>query len=457
MDDVADRVRHLRPVTGEEDKYSEFAPKFERALVYACCSSPRVWEMVGVHLRPEAMRDPRSAALLKAAAEIARETGEGPSSPTVVVQRLCAVRDEGRLKQASLDKICGLLDEVEDDDPQLARPDHLIAEAARVVRARMTAATVQAIQVAHGKGDPLGRLAVQLESIERVGRDPATAAVMLGSGAWAAIERLRRADRLPTGIVQVDDALAGGLFAKTLSVWGAPANVGKTAAMVHQCCFNWLLGKRVIYVPMEEDVGSTLIRAIAFITGCTMDEVGATDGAAVERLERMTALPNVGSLAVEYLPQGSSPAQLQRLIDGVLKDHPEFDGEWDAVFVDYPDKMHPRQTAKNTYEKMGFVYDDLRKIAVDAGKWMVVGSQLKDYEGEPTIEDLRDSRMKGDIADAGILMWRPDDDDDERMYKIAKNRGPGAGQVLGPVPTELERGRIAPVGASELLEDDGGW
>lgn len=458
---AAPRVRHLRPVTGDEEKYTEFTPEFERALTYACCSDPRVWGLVGSHLNAASMNDPRASALLKACGEIARDTGEGPSSPTVVVQRLAAVRDEGRLKQASLDRICSLLDEVEDDDHPLARADQLIAEAARVVRARKQAAIVQSIQVAHGKGEEISRFSTDISALETIGRDSATGAVSLGgAGVWAAIDRLRRADRLPTGIAQIDDALRGGFFAKTLSVWGAKANHGKTAAMVHQCGFNWLLGKRVIYVPMEESVAATLIRFIAFITGCTMDEVSGSEPRAKERLESMLRLPDVGALAVEYLPQGSTVGQLRKLLDNVLKEHPEFGGEWDAVFVDYPDKMRGTGTERNTYEKMGTIYDGLRQIAVDAGKWVVCGSQLKDLDGKkiPVVEDLRDSRLKGDICDACVMLWREEEDGDEeeRKYHIAKNRGPGAGQVLGPIPTEFDRGRIAPVGAADLLEQDGG-
>ena len=447
-------IRHLRPVTDDASQYTEWPVDFERDLVYACVHYSRFWSLIGTHLHADALRDKRGKPLLEACSAIARETGDGPTSPVLVIRRLQAKVEAGSMKPAELDHVCTLLDEVEDRGVTLPNIDQLAAEASGALKRRRREAVLQAITLDTSKGKSLARYAPELEAIEQIGKETATGSVKLDAPIWQAIEAQRSATKLPTGIAPVDDVLGGGVKPKTLTVWGADQNVGKTAAMVHMACFNWMAGKRIIFVPTEESVADTMTRVISWITGLSMDEVGRSTMQARQKLARVLSVPTVGAFACEYLPQGSPVSKLRKIIDQALEDHPEFGGGFDACFVDYADKLKGKGTERNRYEEMGTIYEQLRQIAVDHGNWMVTGSQLKDLQGKktPTIQDLRDSRKKGDIADCGILLYKPDDQPEERNYFIGKHRGPGAGQTVGPLPTDLDVGRIAIVnGAQHLL------
>jgi len=445
---MTDTIRHLRPIDPDNPEPYPWPAEFERSLLHACVYHPRFWSLIGTHLEAESLRERRGVEILRACSAIARESGEGPSNPLLVLRRIQARVEEGALRSSDFDQIAAMLDEVEDRGDVVGSLDQLVAEAAEVVRRRQRDQVLSDMTLAAGKGKPLTRYAAEIEAVEKIGKESATGSVSLSRSVWGGIEELRRASRLATGINQLDDALGGGVFPKTLTVIGADQNVGKTAMMVHIACFNWLAGKRIIYVPTEESVPSTMVRIISWITGHSMEDVSKSTPASKSALDRMLAVPSVGAIACEYLPQGSPVSKLRALIDQALEDHPEFGGGFDVLLVDYADKLSGTGREKNLYEAMGTVYEGLRQIAVDYGNWVVTGSQLKDRQGkkQPTAQDLRDSRRKGDIADAVILIDRPEDAPDERSYIVGKNRGPGSGRTIGPIPTDLDIGRIAPVG-----------
>lgn len=450
---TATNIRHLRPVSADASLYTEWPAEFERALVYACVTHPRFWGMIGTHINVESLRDKRGKALVTACGEIARETGEGPSSSVLVVQRLQARVASGKMKPEEVDHICTLLDEVEDSAQSIPQIDQLAAEAAGVLKKRRRESVLQAMTLDQSKGKPLNRYSPELEAIEQIGKEGTTGAMALGNGVWAAIAAMNSSVKLPTGVGPVDDLLGGGIAPKTLTVIGADQNVGKTAMMVHMACFNWMMGKRVIFVPTEESAAATLKRMVSWVTGLSMDEIGRTTPAGRKKLSSVLGVPSVGSLVCEYLPQGAPVSKLRQIIEKVIDEEHGFNGGFDACFVDYADNLKGSPTDRNSYEEFGTIYKQLRQVAVDYSNWMITGSQLKDLQGKktPTIQDLRGSRLKGDIVDCGVLLYKPDDDPDTRNYFIGKHRGPGAGETAGPIPHDLDIGRIAPVNSAQRL------
>lgn len=445
-------IRPLR-LANPTDRY-EFEPAFERALIYACCTVSRFWGLIGTHLNPDCLNDKRGALLLKACGDIARETGEGPSRATTVLQRLVAVKDSGKITQQDLDLAAQLLEDVDDLDGGIPSVDDLVSQAGAVLRRRARNELTVEITRDNGKGKPLTRYAAKIEAIERIGQASAIGATRLADGVWAAIDELRRADRMPFGILGLDEQTGGGVYSRSLTTIGAATNVGKTAMLVHIACYNWMLGKRVIFVPTEESVASTIARMISWITGCTLDQVNQAHPDAKARFSRLLAAPGVGSLVIEYLPQGSTVGQLRQLVDQAIEDHPDFDG-YDILLVDYADKLDA--PGDSPYVKMKAVYEGIRQIAVDNGNWAVTASQLKTLERKkiPDANDLSDSLWKGRISDAVVTIWRPEDgDQDDRFYHMAKNRGPGAGAILGPLPAEPNRARMAPLPTELLLADE---
>jgi len=426
--------------------------EMEALVGYLAASSPRFWAMVGQHLDPDAMTSEPVKLAVKAAQQIAHETGQGPSMPLVVAQRVKAWVTDRKVSQADLDAVTALFAAVEAQvgEGRIA-VDEVANEIARELRERERGRLVQDIVEAAGKGKSLASFAGQLDRVERIGSPDTVGATTLGGDVWTAIEDLSRGAKLSTGIGALDAAMGGGINPQTLTIVGADQNVGKTAFMVHLACFAWLRGYRVLFVPTEESVNETLVRVVSWVTGLAPEQVEKATPQARQAFTAAATAKGVGAFAIEYLPQGSTVARLRQAIQQAIDDHPQFGGGVDLVVVDYMDKLSGGKAERNRYEEMGAVAEGLRQIAVDHRNWIVTGSQLKDHDGIPTAQDLRDSRRKGDTADAVIIVHRAKHDQPEREYVIAKHRGKGAGEIVGPIPTHFDRGRIAPLASEELL------
>ncbi len=424
----------------------------EEAVVYLCASAPRFWAMVGQHLDPDAMPSQTGKLVVKASQQIARETGQGPSMPLVVAQRIRSWVGDRKVPQEDLDAVVAMFASVEgklEDGRFLV--DEVANEIALELRERERNQLVQQVIDAAGKGKSLASFAAHIDRVERIGETDTVGSVPLSANVWSTIEELARGAKLSTGIGALDAAIGGGLRPKNLTIIGADQNVGKTAYMVHLACFAWLRGYRVLFIPTEESVGETLVRMVSWVTAIDPDKVAKGDAGARKAFASAVTAKGVGALAVEYLPQGSTVGRLRLAIDQAVHSHPQFGGGVDLILVDYMDKMKGKHTDRNRYEEMGTVAEGLRQIAVDMGNWVVTGSQLKDHDGIPTAQDLRDSRRKGDTADTVIIVHRAKADEPQREYVVAKHRGKGVGEIVGPIPTNFDEGRIAPLASETLL------
>jgi len=431
--------------------------------VYCACSNARFWGQIGRHLDPECVRDPRAKTLLRACAAVVQRTGEGPSKSVLVIQQLQSSLDDGKLPRAEYDAAVSLLEDVEDLDGGIPKAEELAEAAGPVLRRRAHDDIVRRILVDHGKGKSLARYAAEIDEAERIGLVSSVGSVAMSTSIWAGIAELQRAERLPLGVAQIDSALGGGVMRRTLTTIGADTNVGKTSMLVHVACNAYVKGMRVLFIPTEEGANETLIRMAAWLTDIPIERVGRIDQEAVTRLEGIASSSAVGTLVVEFLPQGSTVPQLQQTIARVREEHEGFSDGYDLLIVDYADKLEGR--GERAYDRMKSVYEGLRQIAVDDGTWVMTASQLKSPEGgkrkgPPTANDLSDSMWKGRTSDNVITMWRDEDGDaSDRFYCVAKSRGPGVGSVVGPVPAMLDRSRMVPVhvGASDVLVGDIPW
>jgi KaiC/GvpD/RAD55 family RecA-like ATPase len=357
---------------------------------------------------------------------------------------------------SALESALQLVTDVEDIDGGIPSIEELVALAAPVLRRRALTRAIRDAVTDHGKGKSLLARAREIEAAERIGHETSVGSTALTNSVWTAIEDLRRVDRLKTGIDALDQALGGGFTARSLVTLAAATNVGKTAMLVHVACYAWLCGRRVIFLPTEEGVSNTLTRIVSWISGIPIDRVALSDPLAKQRFADRLAQYNSGSLFVEYLPQGSTVGQLRRLVTKIQDDHEALRDGYDVLIVDYADKMDA--PGEKAYDKMKVVYEGLRQLAVDHNNWTITASQVKQIQDKdrvrPDVNDLSDSSWKGRTSDAVITIYRDPNDIHARSFYVAKNRGPGVGAEIGPVPSQLERARIVPLLAGLFDEDD---
>lgn len=437
---------HLRPLRGGLREGYDFDPNFERALTWCVCSFPSAWESVGRHLDHEKLRDERCKLLVKACRAIDAKTGTGPTSMAVLFEVLGKLVKAGKVKRSEVEACAAMFDELE--DAGLPDTKQVVVHAAEALKRDAYAELTRQIVDANGKGQPLADYAEKLAAVERIGEQSARRGVLVGKDVWSHIAALSRVQRMPLGVGLLDAPMRGGVPPSTLTVVGADMGVGKTSMLVHIACTAYMAGKRVLFFPTEEGVAETLLRVVACLTGMPVSKVEACADEAKDALQALQDSGKVGELLVEYMPQGTPIRALRKRIEEIVSEHPHLGGGFDVCVVDYGDRLSAGQTGLRMYDEMRIVFDGLRQIAVDHEVRVFTGSQLKHREKRdrpPGAEDLSDSRWKGRVADTVITIWRADDDDpNERRYHIAKNRGPGTGTIVGPVPMDMEHGRIFP-------------
>lgn len=453
-------IRPLRVTTPEDAQYTEFDLVFERALVYALCTEPRAWRLVGPYIVPECLKDARGKLCLDAARYIAKHDGEGPSNTLLIAQHLAGLRAAGKATQQQLEDSMELLEEVEDSAGGALSGtdvDTAIRVAAGVVRTRLRNDVVRKMIAASGKDKSISKYIQDISLIEAIGQETALGAQLFGSGIWAGIQADANDVRLPCGISDIDGPMNGGTTSKTLTIYAADPGQGKSAMLIHQCGFSLLSGLRCIYVTLEETVPKINTRMASFLTGQLTDEVALGGSHIQDQLDRVTGSPGFGCLAIEYLPAGSTIAQLKALLAKIRKDLPEFVDGWDVLFVDYldvPELLAGSNSSDQSHQQVKQVTRELRSIAVENGNWVVTASQLKarDHKSHPKQTDLSDGRGKGVAADVVITIFQENETSpDERTFYIAKCRGTGAGHKTNPIPHELYRGRMSVLSPNELM------
>jgi len=207
-----------------------FAPKFQQAVLRHLVFDRGFWARVGATVEPDAFAGDAARLVALAAKAVGAETGKGPGSGTIVVQRVSRWRHEGRVTHEQVVAVGDLVDELEDmDDPP--DPDGVGDELIPVIKERRNREAVRLAmrRVGSREGD-LEDVIEHLQATVRLGASQIVAGTQLGPKALDAIRRLRRTDKLPTGISELDCELSGGPPVGTLSVVMGGAGDGKCHA-----------------------------------------------------------------------------------------------------------------------------------------------------------------------------------------------------------------------------------
>jgi hypothetical protein len=427
-------------------------PAIERALAYRLCRSPWLWGILGPHLKASAMSDAGARALVGGCAAVAVQQGAGPRRPESVIQAMRTARDAGQLSQAAAIAAMDLLDEGDQIADAAAMPpdSELVAVVAPVLRQFERQELVREADKLVADRESLAKLAARIDTVERIGTVTAVQRVRADDSVWRDIAELRRAERMGFGIPQLDTALRGGVPRRTLTSFGADTGIGKTAALVHTAAYRALRGQRVWVAALEMTPVELLIRLIACLTGCTIDEVETGNEVAVQRWQLVRQLPEFGAIAVVPVAPAPTVGQLREAVADELKLYPAFEFGWDDGIIDYADKMSGAESDQNSNAIGKTIYTGLRDWAQESDGRITTASQLKDLDGRkiPQATDLCDSRWKPRLATLVVTIWTPDTEEGEqpdgsRSYHVAKNTHGPAGAILERVPTDLARARYA--------------
>jgi hypothetical protein len=424
-----------------------FEEKFERSVAVLCARSPRFWGVIGHALDPAALGAEPAKLLVQAVQQIARQMGSGPSNTTVVIQRLSTwVTIDGKLKREQLQAVVAYLDDAE--DAGIAPETEVIAELVPVLQRRMRQEALQEGLHDFGKHGDLDRTEEMLGKAKRLGVNDNTLGLKLNAfdATMAELEMISTLDRLPIGIMELDEALDGGIPRSTLSVFLGGAGDGKSMALSHTAAHAMLNGLHVLYATLELPTNTVCKRIYANLTGVAINDI-EKDRDKVREL--MESLGDVGPLyAKAFTPLATTCADFREWV----KESEDREGrKVDLLCIDYADLMGSGGTEKSHHDTMRLVYQGLRTFAVEHSFWALTASQSQgrgerdSHKGKKKPLDLQHVAHSVDKVRIADLVVSLNLDESEMGFYLGKNRNGRAREIIGPVSTNFACGQIGPV------------
>jgi len=419
-------------------------PTFEAAVLAMCCTRPRFWARVGFAINPKQLGLPLAKPIMEAVRQIATENGRGPKDPLIVIQRLARRVDEGKLTAAEVREVNDLIDAAMD----LGLPDEelMVGELVPILQRRMqSAAVLQAHDEFARRGD-FTRTMDMLEKAKRLGTVERIASGRLGMDSFAAIERAKDSNRLPTGVMELDIRLNGGLARGQLGVWLGDSGGGKSIALISELAESAKLGLFAGFVTLELPEHLQLARLIGNLTGIETEdivEVPVRRDEAKRRMEIMRPHLGICSLA-EMPPHATCTRDIEQWID---QEEEDVGRKMDLLIVDYADKLYEPKVkdASNSYLEMRFVYEGLRRdIATARNMWVWTASQVGRTDGKSKWLDMHnvaDSVHKVRVSDLVVTLNAREEGTFLEFF-VAKNRTGASRFRVGPFPTDFARGRL---------------
>ncbi len=420
-------------------------PLFEKHVVALACSNPRFYGRVGTVLDPELLKLDASKAAIRAAHAIYQDVGHGPSASVIVIQRLRGWMADGKLTLEVIKDVAELFDASEDE----GTPDveSVIAELAPILQQRMRDEAVLVAIESHGKKGDLSRVTALETKAARIGVSDTSVGTVLGAESWAEMASMREMERLPTGIVELDGALDGGLVRGGLGVFVGASGDGKSMALSHVAGVNLVNGLFIGYATLELPRAEVLARVKANITSIPINALKAGD--TKDARARLAALAGrLGKFVVmDFTPYATTIEDIKEWVDQC---EAFYGRKMDVLIVDYGDKVGVKakkgEQASSEYTSGRVVYEGLRIYADERKMFCWTASQAnrqKDKKKVLDLNDVADSLHKIRVADLVVTInLQGEGEDMQVVLNIAKHRTGRSRIKIGPLPSAYEIGQV---------------
>lgn len=387
----------------------------------------------------DCLDSPSAKAILQVCNLIAGAGGKGPASTTAVVQRMRTMVSAGKMAKDTMLQALSYMDDYEDNGSPLS-VDDAVRELTPIIRSRMEKNAIDAAlsQVANNRS--LTSVRKQLEKAERLGMVDLTPGIKVGMDSFGALQEARNLNRLPSGVLELDSVIDGGLMRQGLGCVVAPTGGGKSMFLTQiagESCYN---GLNVAFASLELPEWMQVARVKANLTGVPINAL--QEGSTEVAQHRLASIETrMGACFIKEFPSGvTSPADLE---EWVAHCEETIGGKINVLVVDYADRLGD-PTAPSEYNLGKVIFDSLSSLAKQRDMWVWTASQprrIKDKKAIIDTEDIADSMHKARIADL-VISANPQEDGQIKYY-IAKNRVGRARVSVGPIPHDWTCARSA--------------
>jgi archaellum biogenesis ATPase FlaH len=232
---------------------------------------------------------------------------------------------------------------------------------------------------------------------------------------------------IPTGLIDLDRLIGGGLHEKTLTLFLAQTNMGKSLIMSSIAVANLLQNKNVLYITCELSEEATAQRIIANMLDTGINSLDTlTRDQFHDHYTRIRKQVEQKFFVKEYPAKGMDTNSIRNLLKEL-----ELKQKFvpDVIYVDQIGNMNPiyRVRNDNTYTEMGKVTQELRGLSMEIGPPVVSVIQTnRDGFGKSELDLSNTGDSIGFVQTADIVIGVSQSEELRKVGKylwgILKNR-----------------------------------
>lgn len=239
-------------------------------------------------------------------------------------------------------------------------------------------------------------------------------------------------DFVPTGFVDLDRALNGGLYAPDFMIVAGRPGQGKTAWVLSVAMNAARSGKRVVVFSLEMSNGQVVMRCISMETGIPFGAMRSRSMNAEQKDKYNRAIEELESLPIHLNDMPAiTPNQMRYKLRQIIALH----GRVDLVIVDYLQLQGADNKDHGTREQeVSEVSRGLKAIAKEFSVPVLSAAQLsraieQRKDRKPQLSDLRESGSLEQDADI-VAFIHPDEHKPGNVeFIIAKQRNGAVGSI----------------------------
>lgn len=232
---------------------------------------------------------------------------------------------------------------------------------------------------------------------------------------------------VPTDIKAFDFLVDGGMHEKSLTLWLAPTNLGKSLIMTSLSCNNILRNKNVLYITLEMSENKISERIMANMFNVAIPDLKIISKDRFHSIYEGIKKQHQNRLVVKEFPTRGANTNSYRNLLKELKVKKKFIP--DIVYVDYIDIMlaNNDKRSDNSYSELKRIAEELRGLAVETEiPWISATQVNRDglTSSELDLGNMSESIGKAFTADLIIAVTQPDELKTAGKFKwdIIKNR-----------------------------------
>jgi replicative DNA helicase len=243
---------------------------------------------------------------------------------------------------------------------------------------------------------------------------------------------------IPTGYVDLDKHLNGGLNRKEMTVFSANSGVGKSITMSNLASNFLSQGLNVCYISLELSEDVVAKRFDSIMTGVGQSEIFKNITKISVLVQEMCK--KMGRLIIKRMPESTTNSNHIR---AYLKEYERMYGHIpDVLCVDYMDIMtsNNKISAENLFVKDKYIAEELRSIANDFNLVLITASQQNRSGMQVKNEELSQGQVAGGISKVNtadnwisIIQTPQMKAAGEYMLKFLKTRSSGGVGMIVPL------------------------